>query len=160
MRCKHWRTLLVVGLTIGSVFAQDVAAQTSPAAGGRVVRVRIVHTGGLCGGSGYCTDITTFEPSIIILELKDSPNKQKFPDKKMKDAVMKKDWETLQRAIDRKSLAALPQEVCQAAIDLPCSWVEVEFNDGTKISVSYDRSNPPAPIDALLRKLPPIRVEP
>jgi hypothetical protein len=159
MRWKLWTLLFVVGLTIGSVFAQDAAPPTSHAADARVVRVRIVHTGGLCGGFGYCTHLTTVEPSFIVLELKGAPNKQKLLDRKTKRAIRKQDWENLQRAIDRKSLTALPQTICRAAIDLPCSWVEVEFSDRTKIGVSYDGMNPPAPVAALLGKIPMIQVE-
>jgi hypothetical protein len=88
----------------------------------------------------------------------DAPDKKHFPDRKTKRAVSKQDWKNLQSAIDRKSLTALPQTVCRAAIDLPCSWVEVEFSDRTKIAVSYDRMNPPAPVAALLGKIPTIQV--
>jgi hypothetical protein len=99
-------------------------------------RLRLLHT------------LTTVEPSFIVLELKDAAHKKKLPDRKTKSAITKQDWENLQRAIDRKSLTAVPQTVCRAAIDLPCSWVEVEFSDRTKIGVSYDRRNPPAPVAA------------
>jgi hypothetical protein len=148
MRWKLWTSLFVLGLTIGNVFAQDAVPPTGRAGDTRVVRVRIGHTGGMCGDFGYCTHLTTVEPSFIVLELKDAGNKKKLPDRKTKSAITKQDWENLQRAIDRKSLTAVPQTVCRAAIDLPCSWVEVEFSDRTKIGVSYDRRNPPAPVAA------------
>ena len=160
MRLKLWTSSVVLLLTVGIVFAQDVAPLTRPAGDTRVVRVRIAHTEGLCGGSGYCTALTTVEPSFIVFELKDSGNKRKLPDRKTKRVITKQDWENLQRAIDAKSLMALPQMVCRADIDLPCSWVEVEFSDRTKIGVSYDPMNPPAPVAGLLRKIPTVELPP
>ena len=157
MRLKLWTSLSVLLLTVGIVFAQDAAPPTRPTGG--VVRVRIGHTEGLCGGSGYCTALTTVEPSFIVLELKDSGNKKKLPDRKTRRAITNQDWENLQRAIDAKSLIALPQMVCRADIDLPCSWVEVEFSDRTKVEVSYDDAKPPAPVATLLGKIPAILVK-
>lgn len=160
MRLKLWTSSSVLLLTVGIVFAQDAAPPTRPTGDTRVVRVRIVHTEGFCGGSGYCTVLTTVESSFIVLELKDSGNERKLPGRKTKRAITKQDWENLQRAIDAKSLMALPQMVCRADIDLPCSWLEVEFSDRTKIGVSYDRMNPPAPVAGLLRKIPTIELKP
>ena len=57
-----------------------------------------------------------------------------------------------------EALTAVPQTVCQAAIDLPCSWVEVEFSDETKIGVSYDAQNTPARVATLLRQVPTLRM--
>ena len=159
MRLKLWTSLSVLLLTVGIVFAQDAAPPTRPTGEARVVRVRIVHTGGMCGGFGYCTTLTTVEPSFIVLELKDSGDKKKLPDRKTRRAITKQDWENLQRVIDAKSLIALPQMVCRAAIDLPCSWVEVEFSDRTKVGVSYDDMKPPAPVAALLGKIPTVLVK-
>lgn len=113
----------------------------------------------MCGGFGYCTALTTVEPSFIVLELKDSGNKKKLSDRKTRRAITKQDWESLQRAIDAKSLIALPQRVCRANIDLPCSWVEVDFSDRTKVGVNYDEMKPPAPVAALLGKIPTILVK-
>jgi hypothetical protein len=161
MRWMLWASLSFVGLTIGTVFAQDAAPPTNHAADARVVRVRIGHTGGLCGGFGYCTGITTVEPSFIVRESMNAANKKTFPDTKAERAITKQDWENLERAIDTKSLMALPQPTCcRACIDLPDSWVEVKFSSGTKISVSYDPGNPPAPIAALLHEIETIGARP
>ena len=159
MRLKLWTSLSILLLTVAIVFAQDAAPPTGPTGDARVVRVRIVHTGGMCGGFGYCTTLTTVEPSFIVLELKGSGDKKKLPDRKTRRAITKQDWENLQRAIDAKSLIALPQMVCRAAIDLPCSSVVVEFSDRTKVGVSYNEMNPPAPVAGLLRNIPTIQVK-
>src|SRR5690349_14409299 len=126
MRRSSWVSFVIVGLTIGSVFAQDATRPTILAASARLLRVRIGHSGGMCGGFGYCTERTTVDRSFVVRELKDAPDNKKFPDVKARRATTKREWENLQRAIDTKSLTTAPQTVCQAHIDLPCSWVEVE----------------------------------
>jgi len=158
MRGIGWASFVIVGLTIGSVFAQDATRPPTLAANARLVRVRVGSTGGMCGGFGYCDNLTTVEPSFVVSQLTDAPNKKKFPDVKAKRAITKREWGNLQRAIDTKALTALPQSVCHAAIDLPCSWVEVESGDGAKITVFYDSMNPPAPVAALLRQIPFVAV--
>lgn len=159
MRLRLWTSLSVLLLTVGIVFAQDAAPPTRPTRDARVVRVRIVHTGGRCGGFGYCATSTTVEPTFIVVELKNSGDKKNFPDRKTRRAITKQDWENLQRAVDAKSLIALPQTVCRAAIDLPCSLAAVEFSDGTKVAVFYNEMKPPAPVAALLGKIPTILVK-
>ncbi len=99
--------------------------------------------------------MTAVEPLFVFTESKDAPDKKKLPDRKTKRAITKQDWESLQRAIDAKALKALPQPTGSLpCIDLPVSGVTVEYSDGSKISVSYDDMNPPAPIAALLHKVP------
>ncbi len=111
----------------------------------------------MCGG-GYCTSLTTIEPSIIIREEKDSSDPKRFPNKKTKYAITRKDWQNVQSMIDAKSFAAVPQEACHAVIDLPCSSVDVEFSDGTKIRISYNVTNTPPPVAALLKAIQAIRL--
>lgn len=150
MRWKAW-ALSVAGLAATIVSAQKIADPLSSSTAAHVIRVRIAHTGGFCGG-GYCSSSTTVEPSFIISELTDSSDEKKWPDKKGRRSITKQEWENLRRAIDTKALASLPQRVCH--LDLPCTWAVIEFSDGTKISVSYYETGPPAPIAALLRALP------
>jgi len=111
----------------------------------------------MCGG-GYCASLTTIEPSIIIREEKNSSDPKRFPNKKTKYAITRREWQNIQRVVDAKSLAAVPQESCHAVIDLPCSLVEVEFSDGTKIGISYNMTNAPPPIAALLKAIQAIRL--
>ena len=158
MRRSGWVSFVVVTLTIASVFAQDAARPTVPAANARLVRVQIGHSRGMCGGSGYCTERTTVDRSFVVRELMDAPNRKKFPNVKAKRTTTQREWENLQRAIDTKSLATAPQTVCYAVVDQPCSWVEMEFHDGTKTGIFYDSTNPPAPVAALLRKIPSVAI--
>jgi hypothetical protein len=168
LRRKFCASLLVLVLSIGvlsigvlsagSAVAQKAQQPASPAADARVVRVQIGHTSGMCGGNSYCSNLTTVTPSFIIAELSDAPDKKKWPDKKAKRAITKQEWGNLRRAIDTKALMDLPPEVCYATIDLPCSWVAVEFSDGTKINVLYDPTHPPAPVAAVLGKTPGVQI--
>jgi hypothetical protein len=152
--------LFSIGLTIGCVLAQDAAPPTGHAADARVVRVRTGYSAGRCGG-GYCTEITTVESSFIVWESLGAADKKTFPDTRTKRAIHNQDWENLQRDIDTKSLMALPKPTsCRACVDLPDSWVEVKFSDGTKISVSYDPANPPAPIAVLLHEVKTMGAKP
>jgi hypothetical protein len=154
MRSWLWTSLLAFGLTVGRVFAQDAVRPAPSASDVRVVRVRVVHTVGMCGGYGHCTAMTTVSPSFIIRESKDSGDKQKFPDRRTKRAITKQDWESLLRAIDKESLKAIPQPTgCPSCIDLPDTWLEVNLSDGTHISVSFAPENPPVPVATLLREI-------
>src|SRR5512140_1191070 len=87
MHGSGWTACVVLSLTIGSVFARDAIRPARPAAGARVISVRLVNTGGMCGGDGYCTQITTIDRSFVLLELKDAPNKKKFPNSKIKRGI-------------------------------------------------------------------------
>jgi len=151
MRLKHG-ALCIAALATGSVLAQ----QTSPPAvtSARVILVKIWHTGGLCGGSGYCDSSTTIKPQLIISDLTDSPNPKKFPNRRAKRAITKREWDNLQRTIDSQSLKRLPEERCYAATDLPCSGVKIQFSDSSEINVIYDGLHPPAPISELLKHIP------
>jgi hypothetical protein len=84
MRSWFWTSLLAFGLTVGRVFAQDAVRPAPSASDVRVVRVRVVHTVGMCGGYGHCTAMTTISPSFIIRESKDSGDKQKISRQKNK----------------------------------------------------------------------------
>jgi hypothetical protein len=151
---KFLTSVILIGLMIGYTFAQRAVPQAGQAADNQVIRVRVVNTLGMCGG-GYCTLRTTVEPSFMVRESLDAANKKKFPDEKRKRAITKKDWKGLQNSVDVKALMAVEQPTrCNACIDLPASWVEVDFRDGTKLTRSYPYHGvAPAPIEALLRKI-------
>ena len=120
----------------------------------KLVQVRIGRIGGLYGDPGYCT---TLKPFIIMSESNCAGNKHKFPDRKVRSAITNREWESLQRSIDRKEIEALHQSSeCQLCIDLPESWVELAYRDGSRTTASYDPTNPPAPA-AVLRQISFIR---
>jgi len=150
---------LILATSVFCASAQSaVHKQVPPATNAKLVRVRIVHTGGMCGGSGYCTNLTTIEPLVIISEDNQAINKEKFPDRKVRTAITNREWKNVSGSIDRKAIEALSQPPeCQACIDLPESWVELEYGDGSRITASYDPTNPPAPLAAVLRQITLIR---
>jgi hypothetical protein len=146
-------SLVIVFLVIGSLPAQDATRQAVPAPDAHVIRVHLGDGGGMYCCPGYCTSLTTVDPSFIIRELSNSSCPKKFPSRKQKQRITRKDWERVERAIDSKSLAATPQVQCYAIIDLPCSSAQVEFSDGTKIEISYDNMKPAPAVAALLRSI-------
>ena len=93
----------------------------------------------MCGGAGYCTSLTTVEPSFIVTELKDAGDKKTFPDIRKKRLLKPGEWNNLQRALDTKSLMAAPEMQRHAEIDWPCSWLQIEFRDGSKLSTMTGR---------------------
>lgn len=118
----------------------------------RVVRVQMGHVCGWCGGPGYRTDLTTVERSFILREMADAGNPKKFPKRKQRRAISKREWESLVRSIDVRALKAVPQDgTCRPCIDQPDSWVEIEYSDGSKLSVHYDwfPGKAPPPVKAL-----------
>jgi len=137
-------------LMTGSVFSQSAAATPRQSGEARVVRVRMGHTCGWCGGLTYRTDLTTVERAFVLREMKDSTDKMKLPNRRQKRAITRQEWETLLRSIDAKALKAVPQEPgCRTCVDQAESWVVVEYSDGSKISVNYAPTSEPAPVRAL-----------
>ena len=160
MRCVLSWSLVVAASMIGTASGQD-GPPTGAAAGGLVVRVRIGHSAGMCGGFGYCTELTTVEQMFIVSEAKNARDKKKFPDRKTKRPITTQQWEDLEHSVDATALKAVVQSVgCRSCIDLPDSWVVVEFADGTRISVSYDPVHPPVPVAVLLRNIPTMPTKP
>lgn len=147
-------------LSVGVTFAQGGAPAVLEVKA-NIIQVRIGHTSGMCGGPMYCSSLTRVEPTLVVSELRDSPNKREFPDIRARRAITKKEWQNLLQAVELTALATAPAGVCLAHIDLPCSWVEVEFADATKINLFYDEMHPPAPIAALLRQIPtaPLKIK-
>jgi len=135
-----------------NVFAQTSAPAHDAAGEARVVRVQMGHICGWCGGPGYRTDLTTVERSFILREMADAGNTKKFPRRKEKRAISKREWETLVRSVDTKALKAVPQDgTCRPCVDQPDSWVEIDYSDGSRLSVHYDwyPGKAPPPVKAL-----------
>jgi|SRR5271166_1542347 len=135
-------------LMIDNVLSQGPTA--SPSGEARVVRVQMGYSCGWCAGIGYHTELTTVEPSFIVWEGKETMDKKKLPNKRVKNAISKRQWQTLVRSIDADALKAVPQEAgCRVCVDQAESWVVVEYSDGRKISLNYAPMSQPAPVRAL-----------
>ena len=115
-----------------------------------IVRVR---TGHICG---WCT---TYSETEVILEgewmttvsRSDTSNNSGVT---VKYKVKKEDWQELRRSIDARVLAASSGALgCPGCADQPVEWLEVQFSDGTKRSVSYNAGDAAAPISALLQRI-------
>ena len=148
-------TLIIAGL-ITSAFAQTPAPPASPAANAHVIRVQTGYSCGMCGGMFYHSTVTTVEPSFLIWQGMYSSNPKKLPNKKTKVAITRQDWKNLVRSIDASALRALPQRSCRSCVDLPESWVAIEYSDGSKIGVNYGPTDIPKPVAAI--KLPAVSI--
>ena len=159
MRAKFLTSFFVVGLAIGSVFAQQAAPPPNSSPDAHIVRVRTGESAGWC--VGYCDHQTTIHPGSIVTVSRSFSEKRKYPEMKMKSAITKQDWEDLQHFIDAKVLAAFTGPIgCPGCVDQPVEWAEVQFSDGTKKSVSYNVGNAPPAIAALLQKIRTIGAKP
>lgn len=141
--------IFIVGI---SGLAQVKAAAHDGSGEIQVVRVQMGYVCGWCGGPGYRSDLTTVERSFILREMAHAENPKKFPRRKQRRAISKKEWETLVRSIDVKALNAVPQDgICRPCIDQPDSWVEIDYSDGSRLSVHYDwyPGKAPPPVKAL-----------
>jgi hypothetical protein len=104
----------------------------------------------------YHSTVTTVQPSFLVWEGNDSSNPKNLPNKKTKVAITKQDWKNLVRSIDVSALRAVPASGCRSCIDLPESWLVVEYSDGSKIGVNYGPSEIPRPVAAI--KFPAVSI--
>ena len=133
-----------------SAFAQRADTASGLSAEARVVRLEMGHVCGLCGGPGYRTSLTTVERSFVLREMMDSGDLKKYPNRKERHAITKREWEALLQSIDINALKAVPQDgSCRPCIDLRESWIVVEYSDNSKISIKYAPTDEPAPVKAL-----------
>ncbi len=152
MRRRFCTLLFVVGLTIGSALAQQaLPPRASPTA--HIVRVRTGSYAGMC--YGYCVrEETTIKPGSIVAVSRTFSEKRKYPDVKVKRKITKEDWEGLLHSIDAPALAAFIGRIgCPGCADELVEWVEVQFSDGTKKSVFFNKGNMPPAIAALSLKI-------
>src|SRR6266700_122901 len=152
MRRKFWTSLLVVGLTTGSVLAQQTPPpRASP--NSNIARIRSGSYAGMC--FDYCvSEETTIKPGSIVVVSRSFTEKRKYPDVKLKRKITTEDWEGLLHSIDATVLATFIGEIgCPGCADELVEWVEVQFSDGTKKLGSYNEGNAPPAIAALLQKI-------
>ncbi len=151
LRSKLWVTLFTVSLMAGAVRAQQ-APQPDPTPGAHLVRLRTGSYAGMCIGS--CDSETIIEPGSMSRISRAFSEKKKYPEMKTKYAITKREWDDLQHSIDANVLAAFTGRIgCPGCADELVEWVEVEFSDGTKKSVSYNEGSAPRPIATLMQKI-------
>jgi hypothetical protein len=161
MTRKLWFSFLVASLIAGILPARQVqqTRQSDPSPDGHLVRIRTGSYAGMC--IGYCDHETVIEPGSMRSISRAFSEKKKYPEMKMKSSIIKGDWDDLKSFLDAKVLAAFSGRIgCPGCADEMVEWVEVEFSDGTKKSVSYNLGNGPPPIAALLQKIRGIGAKP
>lgn len=150
-RCKIWLFLLVAGLAAGTLSAQQ-AQQPDPSPNAHLVRVWTGSYAGMC--IGWCDSETIIEPGSIRRISRSFSEKKKYPNMESKCPIARKDWDELQRFIDAGVLAAFVGRIgCPGCADELVEWVELEFSDGTKKSVSYNEGAATPQIAALLERI-------
>lgn len=148
---KSAAILFAVFMTCG-VCAQETAAAPKSATAPLIIRVARGSSGGMSGGGGS----TVIEPRSVHWEQHPAYDWtiKGFPDERRTCIITKQEWDGLRSSIDEKMLMAFTGRTeCRACVDLPDSWAEVDFNDGTKKLASLGSSNPPSAIADLLRKI-------
>ena len=108
----------VMAVTL-SAFAQRADTASGLSAEARVVRLEMGHVCGLCGGPGYRTSLTIVERSFVLREMMDSGDPKKYPNRKERHAITKREWEALLQSIDltrsrpcRRMGAAVRVSIC------------------------------------------------
>jgi len=137
----------VFSLAVALLFTQQLSSQ-SPAPNSRIVRIATGSSYGLSGGGG---DVTVDPKSIHSVTFWVH---QSRPIQNVRSRISQKDWQRLLAAIDVSAIVALPSpSQCLPCVDLPETYVSLEFSDGTKKLVDYNRSSPPAAVKPVLREL-------
>jgi len=153
MERQVWRWCCIVALTIGNIFAQEIALPPNPVPSVRIVRVRTGISCGWCTGN-YDDHEATIESGSIVRVNRSSSDRKAYPDIETKYRITKRDWVDLQHFIDARVLAAFNDRTgCPGCADESVVWVEVQFSDGTKKSVAYNQGEETPPIAALLQKI-------
>jgi hypothetical protein len=151
MRNKIWLFLIVAGLTAGTLSAQQ-APQPDSSPNAHLVRVRTGSYAGMC--IGWCDSETIIEPGSMRRISRSFSEKKKYPNIESKYPIARKDWDELQRFIDAGVLDAFVGRIgCPGCADELVEWVELEFSDCTKKSVSYNAGSAPPQIAALLERI-------
>lgn len=158
MARKFWAVFFLATSTTAAGKSPQVAAP-NPSAHAYIVRVRTGSYVGRC--VGYCDQEASIEAGSIRTFRRSWSDKQKYPDGKGERRITKRDWEDLQHSINATVLAGFTGRIgCPGCADEPVEWAEVEFSDGTKKSVSYNRGNGPPAIQALQKKIQTLAANP
>ena len=153
-------TLLLPALLLSSVaLAQQSAPQPHPAPDAHILRVRIRFSSGRC--QGYCDSSTTVEQGWKRTISRSLSDRKHYPDMKSEWRISKEDWDDLLRFLDAKVLALFNGPIgCPGCADQPVQSAEVEYTDGTKLTVSFNQGEAPPEIAALFSKIQAISAEP
>jgi TonB family protein len=133
----------------------SLGQQAAPAPAGSTPQIVRIARGSSSGLSG-AGETFTVEPGSIHWEREPSSDWEEkgVPAEKRTCKITQHDWDGLRNSIDPKTIAALTGiKGCPACVDQPETWAALDFSDGTKKSVLYDWSHPPAEIAALLRAI-------
>jgi len=160
MWTRHRRgRLLALSTAAWLMCGQALAQQPTPDPDATITRVRIGYSAGMC--QGYCESSTTVEPGVMRSVSRSRSDKKHYPEMKSEASITKEDWLDLLHFLDAKVLAAFIGRIgCPGCADQPVQWAEVEYSDGTKLTVSFNRGSAPPEIAALFTKIQNIVTKP
>jgi hypothetical protein len=155
LRVKHAVLGLgvIAGVMIGALWAQDSLPRATTHA--QLVRVRIGNSCGWCT-EGYNDNETVVEPQRIVSINRAYSNTKKYPVQISEDKITKGEWKGLQDLIEARVLGVFAgprTSGCPGCADEPTAWAELQFSDGSKKSLAFNRGEEPAPIVALNQKI-------
>src|SRR5215469_1680631 len=131
---------------VGTLWAQGNLPKA--AAHLEVVRVRIGSSCAWCS-EGYNDNETVVEPQRIVNINRAYSKKKKYPDLISKDKITKREWKDVQDLIETRVLVVFAEprtSSCPGCADEPTAWTELQFSDGSKKSVTFNRGEEPAAI--------------
>ena len=107
---------------------------------------------------GYCATDITIDKKRARLTERAHEEKRKYPDLTAQRKPTKEEWGDLQQSIDLQAQAALTGRIGDpGAVDEVTEWIEVEFSDGTKKSVFYNKGDGPPAVIRLEKCIDSIR---
>ena len=153
-----WVLGFLGAMILGTVSAQEGVEKPAPQP--QIVRVRVGNSCGWCT-EGYHDIETIVQPGRMVIVNRSDSDKQKYPDLTQEYTITERNWRDLQRLIEAKVLPVFANTFtnCPGCADEPIAWVEVQFNDGSKRSITYLAGEDPEPVIALRQKISAIRVK-
>jgi hypothetical protein len=152
MRGRTWFLAFALSLIAGNSFAHTGPQSTNPSPRPKVVRVRMGTYAGMC--IGWCDNETSFDSKSIEVIDKSPGDPRRYPEIKTTTLITKQDWNDVQNSIDATVLSAMNGRIgCPGCVDEPAQWVDLEFSDGTKKGIAYNRGTGPRAITDFLTKL-------
>jgi hypothetical protein len=146
------RLFLLAGLVSGTMFAQS----QNHSSGAEIISIRAITGAGMC--YGYCVEELTIQEGRSSLLRRANEKSRKYPELKAKRKLAKQEWDELARTVDSEAKAAMVGRIgCPGCVDQVIVTIELQFEDGSKKSVTYNLGEEPPAIAKMLKRIDAIR---
>ncbi len=147
-----FRSFLMASLMSATMFAQT----PSHSSGAEIIRIRAITGAGMC--VGYCVEVLTIQEGRTKLRRRPNEKSRKYPDLEAKRKLAKQEWDDLERSVDSEAKAAMVGPIgCPGCVDQVMMTIEVQFEDGSKKSVTYNLGEEPPAIMKMLKCIDAVR---